>query len=75
MNKNLYELLSENEKTIIKNYILEYATGYRETAPLDKLLQFWTAEKVDLYKMLDNNLSIHKSVVAEKEREQLETEV
>lgn len=75
MNKNLYEVLSEDEQVMIEHYVIEYATGYRETAPLDKLLQFWAAKKVDLYKMLGNNLSIHKSVVAEKEREQLETEV
>lgn len=75
MNKELYNVLTSEELAMIKNYIEEYATDGRYIqASLQTLLRFWDKEKKDLFTLLGNNLFIHKQVVAEKEKEQLETE-
>ena len=75
MNKELYDVLTSEELAMIKNYIEEYATDGRHIqASLQTLLRFWNKKKKDLFTLLGNNLFIHKQVVAEKEKEQLETE-
>lgn len=75
MNKELYNALTSEELAMIKNYIEEYATeGRHIQASLQTLLRFWNNEKKDLFTLLGNNLFIHKQVVAEKEKEQIETE-
>lgn len=76
MTKGLYEVLSEKDKELIEAYIVNYANdGHDIDCGLEEVLRFWDEDKKDLYKLLGENLSIHKPVVAEKESEQLEVEV
>lgn len=76
MNKELYNKLTSEELGMIKNYIEEYATDGRHVeVSLYTLLRFWNREKKNLFTLLGNNLSIHKQVVSEKEKEQIETEM
>lgn len=51
----LTELLSEEDKNVIEDYINMYSGGSMR-APVEKVLDEWDFQKRDLYKLLGNNL-------------------
>ena len=63
---NIFNKISENEQGMIANYIEAYAgydgEGASLTAPLDQILRFWSANKVDLFNVFGGELILNKKV-------------
>lgn len=61
---NLFDLIPANEKTMMEDYIDEYALpeeGYQRRASLEKIMRYWNEYKDSyLYRMLGNNFIIEK---------------
>ena len=68
----LYNLLNENDKEKISNYIDTYSGDHRRSnedrAPLSYLLRYWNSNKEDLYNLfgkefiIEKEITIHKSI-------------
>lgn len=63
---NIFNKISENEQDMIANYIETYAgydgEGASLKAPLNQILQFWSANKVDLFNVFGGELILTKKV-------------
>ena len=73
----LLSRLSESEQNMITNWIDDYAGGPygKQRAGLDKLLQFWNKNKVDLYNLFGQEFILTKSVTIEKPVSEMENEM
>ena len=59
---DLYNFISENEKTLITEYIKEYSKPIE--APLEHILRVWNENKQDLFKLFGGkNLILEKCVL------------
>ena len=57
MSFNLYPMLSEQDKTIMKNYIFQYGIKEEHFIGLEEWLTGWSYNKIKLYKLLGNSFT------------------
>lgn len=60
MSFNLYPMLSEQDKTIMKNYIFQYGIKEEHFIGLEEWLTGWSYNKIKLYKLLGNSFTYSK---------------
>ena len=60
MSFNLYPILSEQDKTIMKNYIFQYGIKEEHFIGLEEWLTGWSYNKIKLYKLLGNSFTYSK---------------
>jgi hypothetical protein len=53
---SLYSILTEEDKTILKNYISLYGIREESFIGLEEWLKYWSKNKIKLYKLLGENL-------------------
>ena len=71
---NLYEYLNENDKSMMRDYIREYAS--RDAASLDFLLRFWNQNKGEyLYKMFGEKFQLSKDIEWAKPKSKIMSEL
>ena len=75
----LYDLLNENDKEKISNYIDTYSGDHRHSnedrAPLSYLLRYWNSNKEDLYNLFGKEFIIEKEITIHKSIEEIENNI
>ena len=75
----LYDLLNENDKEKISNYIDTYSGDHRRSnedrAPLSYLLRYWNSNKEDLYNLFGKEFIIEKEITMHKPIEEIENNI
>jgi hypothetical protein len=74
----LFEKLSQADKNLTYQWICNYAggpTNRSERAPLSDLLSHWDTNKVDLWKLFGGEFILQKSVLFEKNKQDLQNEI